>query len=377
MLSRRRSRSPVRFLECRVVLLDNSEFCTTFESGEIEGSELFEQVCAKAQIPPRFRKYFGLQYVDRKDGEMSWVLLESPIRVSKKRGKSRNFQMAVKVFPEDPSKIVEHSLSTSRWVVFQLKYFITQGKLHFPLNQHAVLDSYFAQAVLGDYTTQDHGLGYLEGLLGSRFFAHPSYINSNLEISDSAYEKMVTGLHKSRNGMKTHEALMAFLDLCHASKLYGKFIHKGATDSSNNDVLFVISVKGLQISVPDEFREPGELLHDFPWGVVHTILSDKSKLILTIKPGGFSSGPEIIYSFKFHGHFAYLQADRVVTDCVNHKILALKKATLERKAHMTQSLEDVSRTDHLAVPGPGWRTRSYSPLMSLKKQMRIGAEHYV
>lgn len=375
MLHRRRSRSPVRFLDCRVVLLDNSEFSTTFESGEIQGGELFDQVCEKADIPSNYRRFFGLQFVKREDGEMSWLFLGSSIRLSK-RGKTRCFQLAVKVFPENPVKFVEFSQSTARLFVFQLKHSITQGKVQLPLDQHAILDSYFAQAVLGDYTTKDHSYGYLGGLLGPTFFSHPSYINSNFDISDSAYEKMVTEMHRSRKGMSTKEALMAFLDLCHANKSYGKFVHKGATDSSNNDVMFAISITGLQISVPDEFREPGEILNDFPWEVVHTILSDKAKLILTIKPTGLKTGSGIIYTFRFHGHFSHLQAERVVTDCLNHRNLALSKATLDRKVKKTQSLEDLTRANTLSVPSNIFRNRSYSPMMSLRKQMRVGVEHF-
>lgn len=377
MLSRSLSRSPVRFLDCQVVLLDNSEFSTTFEAEEVQGKELLDLVCEKAEVPQNLRRYFGLQYVDQKDGEMTWLSLENPIRHPKKRGTARSFQLTVKVFPKNPVQFVEFSLSTARLFVFQLKHLIAQGKVQLPVEQHAVLDSYFAQAVLGDYNPQKHGYGYLEGLLGPTFYSHPSHINSNFDIKDSSYEKIVTEMHKSRKGMSTKESLMAFLDLCHTNKGYGKFFHKGATDSSNNQVIFSVSVRGLQICALDEFREPGEILHDFPWDVVHSILTDKGKFLLTIRPTESTTGAGIVYKFRFHGHFSFLQAERLETDCLYHQKLALDKASDERRAMRSQSLDNTLDSHSLSVPLNGLRNRSYSPMMSLKKQMRKDVEHYV
>lgn len=368
LLSHTRSRSPVGFLEFRVILLDNSEFTTTFESRDIKGLELFDQVCEKAQIPLSCRKYFGLQWADRKDGEMSWLVLEKALR-AKKKHKVQNFQLAFQVFPTRQLKL-HHDIQLLRMLMFQLKDFMSRGKLHLPINKHAILDSYFAQAELGDYEAKKHGYGYLEGLLGSTFFSHPSFINSNFDINEAVYETMVTDLHKSRKGMTTKEALLAFVDLCQTVQGYGEFIHRGATDKDGNEILFAISTKGLQVFLPNEYREPGKLLDVFPWDTVVSVMSNKSKFYLT-GISKFSYGlPETVYTFRFHGHFGYLQAERVVADCLNHKHLAFDTATLEKNDKRSKSVEDLTRPNSLAVPLAG-RSRSHSPMASLKKQMRV------
>lgn len=374
LLSRTRSRSPVSFLEFRVILLDNSEFSTTFESKGVKGLELFDQVCEKAQIPLSYRKYFGLQYVDRKDGEMNWLLLEKPLR-GKKKHKVQNLQLAVQVFPTRQLKL-HHDLQLLRMLMFQLKDFISRGKFHLPINKHAILDSYFAQAELGDYNEENHGYGYLEGLLGSTFFSHPSFINSNFDINEAVYETMVTDLHKSRKGMTTKESLLAFIDLSQSVQGYGELIHRGATDEDGNEILFVIATKGLQVFLPNEYREPGKLLNAFPWDSVVSVMSNKSKFYLTVV-SKFSYGPpETVYTYRFHGHFGYLQAERAVADCLNHKNLAFDTATLEKKDKRSKSLEDITRPNSLAVPLAG-RSRSHSPMASLRKQMRVAQGGHV
>ncbi|XP_031552543.1 ezrin-like isoform X3 [Actinia tenebrosa] len=366
--------SPVNFLEFHVILLDNSEFSTTFESKEVKGFELFDQVCEKAEIPLSYRKYFGLQYVDRKDGEMSWLLLEKPLPTKKKR-KLQSLQLAVQVFPTRQLKL-HQDVQLLRILMFQLKDFISRGKLHLPINKHAILDSYFAQAELGDFNEENHGYGYLEGLLGSTFFSHPSFINSNFDISEAVYETMVTDLHKSRKRMTTNEAMLAFVDLCQSVQGYGELIHRGATDDDGNEILFVIAAKGLKVSLPNEYREPGKLLNDFSWDKVVSIMSNKSKIYVTgISKYSFGP-PETVYTFRFHGHFGYLQADRVVADCLNHKKLAFDTATLEKKDKRCKSLEDITRPNSLSVPLAG-RARSHSPMASLRKQMRVAQVGHV
>jgi hypothetical protein len=314
-----------------------------------------------------FRKYFGLQYIDNKDGEMNWLLMDKPLR-SRKKHRVQDFQLAVKVFPTRQLKL-DHS-TLLRHLVFQLKDFVNRGKLHLPINKHAILDSYFAQAELGDYNVENHSYGYLEGLLGSTFFSHPSYINSNIDISDAVYETMVTDLHKSRKGMKAKEALMAYIDLCQSVQGYGLLIHRGATYENGKDVIFVLSTRAVQVCLPNEYREPGELIHDFPWDIVVSIMCNKSKFYLTIQSKYAYGPPETVYTFRFHGHFGYLHAERVVTDCLNHSNLAFDTATLEKKDKRSKSMEDITRPNSLSVPLAG-RVRSHSPMASLRKQMRV------
>ena len=92
-------------LECQVVLLDNSQFSTTFDQKTVQGRYLFDRVCEKAQVLPCYEQFFDLQYIgDREDGDVAWLNLDKEIRSSRKT-KPFLYQFAVKVFLQDPIKL--------------------------------------------------------------------------------------------------------------------------------------------------------------------------------------------------------------------------------------------------------------------------------
>ena len=136
-------RSTSNVLECQVVLLDNSQFSTTFDKKTVQGRDLFDRVCEKTQVPPYCKEYFGLQYIDREDGEVAWLNLDKEIRSSRKT-KPFLYQFAVKVFLQDPIKLEK---DMQILILCQLKAVVNRGKFSLPVNKHALIDGFYVQVL--------------------------------------------------------------------------------------------------------------------------------------------------------------------------------------------------------------------------------------
>ena len=91
-------------MTCHVVLLDNSQFVTTFDQKIVLGKDLFDLVCQRVQVPTNKKQYFGLQYIDHEDGDLNWLNLDKALLTSRK-SEPLVYQFAVKVFPKDPLKM--------------------------------------------------------------------------------------------------------------------------------------------------------------------------------------------------------------------------------------------------------------------------------
>lgn len=300
-------------LECQVVLLDNALFVGAFEKKSTTGQQLFDRVCDKLVIPSAGRCYFGLQFTDFEDGELNWLDLEEKIR--SQRRKPYSFQFAVKFFPSYLQK-TEKALQTQ--FMLQIKHNLIRGKLTCSANQHALLDGFFAQAVLGDYKPQIHSCGYLEDSLGA-FFAPPNGINSDIEVTEARYEALVRNLHKGYRGMTREEASMGYLENAQKLKLFGMSLHRGATDKSGNNVLLAIYEHGVLVFNQDRFGEVGDVEIEFRWNEIVTMLHQNRKFYVVIYSEEKRDGGS--YSFRFHGHYGHKAAQRILNDALQHQVL--------------------------------------------------------
>ncbi|KAK3739795.1 hypothetical protein QZH41_000700 [Actinostola sp. cb2023] len=319
-----------RSVTFKVLLLDNTEFQVKFDRKKVLGSELFDKVCEQAKISALHQKYFSIRYINSEDGKPTWLNLGEIIKSSLTI--TATFQLAVQVFPcSISSEVEDHSLQ--RLVVYQVKDLFLYGKLRTSVEEHAVLDSYFAQAILGDFNSKRHVRRYLESQLGSCFFSHPSFLNSDTEVSAALYERMVSNRHKTHKGMTSDEAFEAYLRLCISVFGYGAFIYKGAMDLNGHEFIIAVSAQGIQIYLPDNLGEPDELVHEFPWQVVMAIMSDGSRFLFSVgtKTSGQRSTSLQMHSFRFPGHYGHLEAQRIECDALHHRDLVLGPISTELK----------------------------------------------
>ena len=125
------------------MLLDNSQFSTTFDQKTVQGRDLFDRVCEKAQVLPCYKQFFDLQCIDREDGDVAWLNLDKEIRSSRKT-KPLLYQFAVKVFLQDPIKLEK---DMQILVLCQLKAVVNRGKFSLPVNKHALIDGFYVQVL--------------------------------------------------------------------------------------------------------------------------------------------------------------------------------------------------------------------------------------
>ncbi|KAL9983445.1 hypothetical protein ACROYT_G005620 [Oculina patagonica] len=308
-------RSTSSVIECQVVLLDNSQFIATFDQKTVLGSDLFDKVCEKAQVPPYYRQYFGLQYIDREDGDVDWLHMDKEIH-PRRKSKPLLYQFAVKVFPRDPIKLEK---DMQKLILLQVKTLINRGKFSLPVNEHALIDGFYAQAMLGDFNSKRHKPGYLEDLLGL-FYCPPTGINSDGNISEEDYEVMVKDLHKSHRGMTREEAVSAALDICKELENYGAWMHYGGIDSNGNEVVFCVSIDGIRVcQLKSRFPEAGAVCHNFHWRDIISMFCDNAKFYMYVAEArDEESMTSRVYRFN-KGLYGYKAARRLLVDAENHQ----------------------------------------------------------
>ena len=362
----RLSRTSSSALECQIVLLDNTEFETVFVKNSVLGIEIFDIVCNKLNIPPSDKKYFGLRFTDREDGELNWLNLGKEIP-SASKSEFINYQFQFQVFPSEPSKV---SPVVTDLLRHQIKDFINRGKLKCPPNKQAILDGYFAQATLGDYNHKVHTKGYFEDLLGS-FFVCPSGINCAMEVRKTDYEAMVTKLHKSHRGMTSHDASFAYVKESQHLPLYGMFLHKRAHDMNGKNVTLGVCERGIYVFETDKFDEPGNIKNHFVWQDIVTTLCDtkKGKFHIVLEQMGQSQ----THTFKFsNGHFSHKAANRMLVDALNHQEMTFSDVDRQGRLYQRSKSEQVESSTLLVEPGQRDRIGSspfLTPQMNFKKYM--------
>lgn len=343
-------RSTSAVIQCQVVLFDNTEFVTAFEKKSIRGQDLLDRTCRRVQVPPHCTKYFGLRFADPEDGGMNWLHLEQEIKASKKN-KELHYQFAVKVFPPNPQKLEDRFVR--KQLMLQLKELISRGNLSFPVEQHAALDGFYAQAMLGNFNKKTHTRGYLDDLLGL-FYAPPTGLNvddSGGLMSGANYEIKVRDLHKSHKDMSEDDAILGYLDLCGQLPSYGAFEYRGAKDldSKGREVIFTVSHKGVQVYEVDRFDKPGDQLYQLNWRDILSMFCHKIKfcIITGSLKAEECNDSRTMYSFRFgRGHFGHKDAARLLRDAENHQEIFLEGEPDSREMRRTVSLQLKRKARH-------------------------------
>ena len=317
-MSLRFLRSNSKVTTCHVVLLDNSQFVTTFDQKIVLGKDLFDLVCQRVQVPTNKKQYFGLQYIDQEDGDLNWLNLDKALLASRK-SEPLVYQFAVKVFPQDPLKMEQ---GLQKQILLQIKGLLNRGKLSLPVEKHAEIDGLYVQAALGDFIAKRHKRGYLEDLLGL-FYCPPTGINSEEHISEERYEIMVRDLHKRHRGMSREEAISAATEVCKELPEYGAWKHYGGTDpSKGNEVVFCVSIYGIRIcQLKSKFPETGEECHNFHWRDIISMVCDKEKFCLYLTdPAAADASGLTCRVFRFDkGLYSHKAAQRLLVDAENHQ----------------------------------------------------------
>ncbi|KAM8839379.1 band 4.1-like protein 3b isoform 2-T2 [Synchiropus picturatus] len=289
----RLSRSPLRgvkkvkIMQCKVTLLDGSEFTLNVEK-RAKGQMLFDKVCDHLNLLEK--DYFGITYRDV-ENQKNWL---DPSKELKKqiRAGPWNFAFNVKFYPPDPSQLSEDI--TRYYLCLQLRDDVVSGRLPCSFATHTVLGSYTAQSELGDYDPDEMGSDYISEL---RFAP-----NQTKEL-----EEKVVELHKTYKRMTPAEAEMHFLENAKKLSMYGVDLHH-AKDSEGVEIMLGVCASGLLI-YRDRLR-----INRFAWPKILKISYKRNNFYIKIRPGEFEQFESTI-GFKLPNHRA---AKRLWKVCVEH-----------------------------------------------------------
>ncbi|XP_039670931.1 band 4.1-like protein 3b isoform X10 [Perca fluviatilis] len=304
----RLSRSPLRgvkkvkIMQCKVTLLDGSDFTLNVEK-RAKGQVLFDKICDHLNLLER--DYFGITCRDV-ENQKNWL---DPSKELKKQIRTGpwNFAFNVKFYPPDPSQLTEDI--TRYYLCLQLRDDVVSGRLPCSFATHTVLGSYTVQSELGDYDPEDLGSDYISEL---RFAP-----NQTKELEEKVME-----LHKTYKGMTPAEAEMHFLENAKKLSMYGVDLHHAklvgslyeclapaeGEDSEGVEIMLGVCSSGLLI-YRDRLR-----INRFAWPKILKISYKRNNFYIKIRPGEFEQFESTI-GFKLPNHRA---AKRLWKVCVEH-----------------------------------------------------------
>lgn len=293
--------------EVRVVLMDNTCLQEKFDGeGSLTGVEILRRIGERLEIPDTDLKYFGLKYPDT-DGQMNWLILSEPVKKHSSR-KPHQLQLAVRIYPEATESL---SSSCLKLCCYQVKSDINRGLLMCTRSQHAAIDSYFAQAVIGDYKPKTHTPGYLEDFLGS-LFEHPSGINcSEGTVNARAYEDDVVRRHQGHYGMTKKESWLALLNVASTITRFNTLKHRAKDCSDKTQVEIIISQEGVHVYNLNGVEEPDFVKKHFVFRGL-AVICYKNKLMLTSTAGKCK--------LKFVGLYGEKAVRRVLEDILESRL---------------------------------------------------------
>ncbi|KAM9844988.1 band 4.1-like protein 3 [Aulostomus maculatus] len=304
----RLSRSPLRgvkkvkIMQCKVTLLDGSDFTLNVEK-RAKGQVLFDKICDHLNLLEK--DYFGITYRDV-ENQKNWL---DPTKELKKQIRTGpwNFAFNVKFYPPDPSQLTEDI--TRYYLCLQLRDDVVSGRLPCSFATHTVLGSYTVQSELGDYDPEELGSDYISEL---RFSP-----NQTKELEEKVME-----LHKTYKGMTPAEAEMHFLENAKKLSMYGVDLHHAklvgsryeslapaeGEDSEGVEIMLGVCASGLLI-YRDRLR-----INRFAWPKILKISYKRNNFYIKIRPGEFEQFESTI-GFKLPNHRA---AKRLWKVCVEH-----------------------------------------------------------
>uniref|UniRef100_A0A8C9XAS7 FERM domain-containing protein n=1 Tax=Sander lucioperca TaxID=283035 RepID=A0A8C9XAS7_SANLU len=277
----------VKIMQCKVTLLDGSDFTLNVEK-RAKGQVLFDKICDHLNLLER--DYFGITCRDV-ENQKNWL---DPSKELKKQIRTGpwNFAFNVKFYPPDPSQLTEDI--TRYYLCLQLRDDVVSGRLPCSFATHTVLGSYTVQSELGDYDPEELGSDYISEL---RFAP-----NQTKELEEKVME-----LHKTYKGMTPAEAEMHFLENAKKLSMYGVDLHH-AKDSEGVEIMLGVCSSGLLI-YRDRLR-----INRFAWPKILKISYKRNNFYIKIRPGEFEQFESTI-GFKLPNHRA---AKRLWKVCVEH-----------------------------------------------------------
>ncbi|CAG9538757.1 unnamed protein product [Cercopithifilaria johnstoni] len=230
-----------------------------YVSKKADGGELFDKVCAFLGLIEK--DYFGLCFIDS-DGNQQWIYEDK--RISKQlKGNPWNFNFQVKFYPTEPATLAGDK--TRHLLSLQVRQDISTGRLPATLATHALLGSYVAQSVLGDY---EPSLQYIDFLRSCNLAPMPN---------ETLYEK-IEELHKHHKGETSAEADLHYLENAKKLSMYGVHLFN-AKDGKGTPVQIGISAHGINIYL-DQIR-----VHRFLWQNIIKIGYRRNVFMIKVKPG--------------------------------------------------------------------------------------------
>ncbi|XP_048590300.1 band 4.1-like protein 1 isoform X2 [Nematostella vectensis] len=223
-----------------------------------KGDHLFDQVCDHIGLAEK--EYFGLRYIDEKDGQFNW--LEGDRSIKRQMGKAPlHFYFAVKFYPENPTTLREDI--TRYQFVLQLREDLLKGRIQCSNPIHALLASYVMQAELGDLHPEEHEVAYLSDL---KFFPkQPPELRQKIEA-----------FHRKHVGMTPSDAEFQYLDNVRKLPLYGRDMYQAWGDEGQA-VTIAISAWGVEVF------QNNRQMHRFVWPKIISIGFKSKKFSLTLR----------------------------------------------------------------------------------------------
>lgn len=319
--------------DVRVVLMDNACLQETFDGDTtLTGVEILRRVGKRLDILDTDLKYFGLKYPDL-DGQMNWLI---PSELVKKHvlKKPYQLQLSVRIYPEADESISENCV---RLCCYQVKSDINRGEFMCSPSQHAAIDSYFAQAIIGDFKAKTHTPGYLEDFLGS-LFEHPSGINCSVgTVNARAYEDDVVRRHQGHCGMTKKESWLALLNVASTITRFNTLKHRAKDCSDKSQVEVSVSQKGVEVYKINNLGDADFVKKHFSFRGL-AVICYKNKLVLTSTSGKCK--------FKFAGLFGEKAARRVLEDILECRLY--NNCSLTKTDPVAYHSEEARRT-HEAI----------------------------
>uniref|UniRef100_A0AAV2LB05 FERM domain-containing protein n=1 Tax=Knipowitschia caucasica TaxID=637954 RepID=A0AAV2LB05_KNICA len=291
-----------RTMQCRVALLDGSEFSCVLEK-RCRGSLLFEKVCEHINLLER--DYFGLFFRDQ-DNNKNWL---DPVKEMKKqvRGVPWSFFFSVKFYPPEPEQLCEDL--TRYLLCLQLRDDIIKGRLPCSAHTATVLGAYTVQSELGDFNQSEHG--------GWNYLADLSFSpNQTKEM-----EEKIMGLHQRLRGMSPSEAEGHFLQNVKKLSMFGVDLHQATMVGSRVECLSTKTEDSGGVAITLGVCSSGLLVYRdrlrinrFSWTKILKISYKRNNFYIKVRPGEMEQFESII-GFKLLNHRA---AKRLWKVCVEH-----------------------------------------------------------
>ncbi|XP_056098157.1 band 4.1-like protein 3b isoform X9 [Rhinichthys klamathensis goyatoka] len=292
----------LKVMECKVTLLDGTDYTCTLEKRAI-GQVLFEKVCDHLNLLEK--DYFGITYRDA-ESPKNWLDTSKEIKKLISAG-PWNFAFNVKFYPPDPAQLSEDI--TRYYLCLQLRDDVVSGRLPCSFATHTVLGSYTVQSELGDYDPDMQGSGYISDVRLAP--------NQTKELEEKVLE-----LHRNYKGMTPAEADMMFLENAKKLSMYGVDLHRAKLigrlfeciapvqeeDSECVEIMLGVCSSGLLV-YRDKLR-----INRFAWPKILKISYKRNNFYIKVRPGELEHFESTI-GFKLPNHKA---AKRLWKVCVEH-----------------------------------------------------------